>query len=198
MIEVLLFDLFGVIARPQSEAGRRRLEALAGVPADAFWAAYWGLREPYDRGEVDGRAYWDQVGVTLGRSLDAEALIAADVASWAALDDEVVRFVGRIDGPRLALLSNIPEEHAVHHEVRLPRLDLVAFSCRIGHAKPEPAAFGWCLDQLQVDAAKVLFVDDTPANIDVAAALGFQTHRFTGLAALRETLQPLVSIMDEA
>jgi hypothetical protein len=33
-------------------------------------------------------------------------------------------------------------------------------SCRIGHAKPNPAAFRWCLDALAVPANQVVFVDD--------------------------------------
>lgn len=53
------------------------------------------------------------------------------------------------------------------------------FSCRIGHAKPDPAAFRWCLDALAVPADQVVFVDDREENIQAARAIGMRCHLFT-------------------
>ncbi|MEJ2480123.1 MAG: hypothetical protein P8Y78_08075, partial [Acidihalobacter sp.] len=57
----LLFDLFGVIACLQSDAGRVRIERIAEVDADALWQAYWGQRQDYDRGDIEGTTYWRRV-----------------------------------------------------------------------------------------------------------------------------------------
>ncbi|MFI1680801.1 hypothetical protein [Streptomyces sp. NPDC020607] len=51
-------------------------------------------------------------------------------------------------GQPVALLSNIPKELAAHYEERhswLKHFQVCAFSCRTGHAKPEPGAYHWCL-----------------------------------------------------
>ncbi|MFD8980868.1 HAD family hydrolase [Streptomyces sp. NPDC059564] len=196
MTDTVLFDLFGVIARHQSPEGRDRLVATAGVPGPAFWDAYWSLRPPYDRGDLAGPGYWRAVAEALGVRFDASritALTEADVDSWSGVDEEMVGLLGELaaSGRPIALLSNIPEELAAHYERHHPWLGLFgvrAFSCRIGHAKPEPDAYVWCLRALGLEADRVLFVDDREENIRAARALGLRGHLFTGPAALRRVL----------
>jgi len=207
VIDVILFDLFGVIAREQSAEGKQLLAATAGVPAPQFWVSYWALRPPYDRGEVAGPAYWRQVATALSTSFDDRRiadLIAADIASWSAVDDDMVALVDGLnaEGHRLALLSNIPEELAQHYEKQLDQFAVRAFSCRIGHAKPERAAYLWCCDALDVDPGRVLFVDDRAENVAAAEEVGMRGHLFTGLEPLRkalsEAVQPGMSWVDQS
>lgn len=195
--DIVLFDMFGVIARHQSEDGKARLVAAAGVPEVPFWAAYWGLRQPYDRGDVTGPGYWRQVADALGTDFGHDQvarLVEADILSWSGVDDTMVALIEELAaaGRRIALLSNIPEELAVHYEARhawLKHFQVRAFSCRIGHAKPEPGAYRWCLDALGAEAGKVLFVDDREENVLAAEAGGLRGHLFTTPAALRKALR---------
>ncbi|MET9877133.1 HAD family phosphatase [Actinacidiphila glaucinigra] len=195
----VLFDLFGVIACPQSAEGRERLERpalAAGVPAARFWDAYWRLRPPYDRGELTGAAYWGGVAAALGTRFGGrrtQALIAADVDSWSAVDPPMVALVEELasQGCRIGLLSNIPEELAAHYEARhawLRHFQVRALSCRTGLVKPDPAAYRWCRDALREDPARILFVDDRPENIRAARAAGMRGHLFTTPARLRKLL----------
>ncbi|MFE4372121.1 HAD family hydrolase [Streptomyces sp. NPDC056835] len=196
MNDTVLFDLFGVIARHQSPAGRDRLTATAGVPAPELWETYWALRPPYDRGEVTGPDYWRQAADRLGTRFDDRRiadLIEADIAGWNAVDDDMVALVGELAaaGRRIALLSNIPEELAAHYEEHhrwLKHFQVRAFSCRIGHAKPEPGAYRWCQRALGLEPDRILFVDDRDENIRAAQAIGMHGHLFTTPARLRETL----------
>ncbi|MCX5380135.1 HAD family phosphatase [Streptomyces sp. NBC_00091] len=196
MDEILLFDLFGVIARHQSPAGRERLVETAQAPAAPFWEAYWALRPPYDSGELTGPGYWRLVGEALGTRFgerETAALVEADIASWSAVDGEMVALIGELaaSGRRIALLSNIPEELAVHYERHQPWLShfrVRGLSCRIGLAKPAPGAYEWCLRALGAAPGEVLFVDDRQENVDAARALGIRGHLFTSPAALREAL----------
>lgn len=48
MSDVIVFDLYGVIARTQTAEAVRRIEELAGTPGPAFWDAYWACRPAYD------------------------------------------------------------------------------------------------------------------------------------------------------
>ncbi|WP_240660109.1 HAD family phosphatase [Streptomyces sp. WAC 01529] len=195
--DILLFDMFGVIARHQSEDGKARLTALADVPESRFWEAYWGLRQPYDRGDIAGFDYWRGVADALGTDFGPHRiarLIEADIASWSSVDDTMVALVEELAaaGRPIALLSNIPEELAVHYEGRHPWLkhfQVRGFSCRIGHAKPEPGAYRWCLDALGAEPERVLFVDDREDNIRAAGASGIRGHLFTTPARLREALR---------
>ncbi|WEB44852.1 HAD family phosphatase [Streptomyces yunnanensis] len=192
----VLFDLFGVLARQQSADGRQRLIRAAGVPAADFRDAYWALRPPYDRGEIDGPGYWRQLADRLGARFDERriaALIAADVESWSAVDATMIALVEELArrGRRIGLLSNIPEELARHferHHAWLYHFAVRAFSCRLGHAKPEPAAYHWCQRALAEPPHRILFVDDRRENVRAAEATGMRGHLFTTPDRLRAQL----------
>ena len=195
----VVFDLFGVIACAQSPAGQAEILAAAGVPAGRageFWRAYWELRPSYDRGRCSGPDYWRSVagavGTTFTRARIA-GLIAADCGSWRAVDPRMLDLLDVLarSGLTLGLLSNIPPELADEFRQRnawLDRFAVLGFSCRIGHVKPEPAAFDWCIRTLGVEPARILFVDDREENVRAAQARGMQGHLFTGPAPLAQRL----------
>lgn len=196
-MQAVLFDMFGVIARTQSAEGRAALERASGVEGERFWDAYWGVRHAYDRGDLDGPAYWSAVGERLDVHFDrhrVDELIALDLASWARLDEEMVEHVFALseNGVRLGLLSNIPYELADLFAERFPHVlalfPVVGLSCHIGSAKPEPEAFTWCLRRLEVPAERVLFVDDNERNVLAARDLGLAGHHFSSLEGLRAAM----------
>jgi HAD superfamily hydrolase (TIGR01509 family) len=55
--------------------------------------------------------------------------------------------------------------------------------------KPDPAIFRIAIERFGFEPSDVLFVDDSPANIETAEALGFETHHFTDPAGLRPALE---------
>ncbi|MCK2216639.1 HAD family phosphatase [Actinomadura sp. ATCC 31491] len=196
MANVIVFDLYGVIARTQSPEDRARLVELAGVPGERLWEAYWACRPAYDAGQ-DGAAYWAEVARRLGvRFADVPALIAADLDSWCRVDDDMVALVHELAdrGHRLGLLSNIIEELVPYWESRhadwLGRFAARTYSCRIGVAKPERRAYEICAERLGVTPAEVLFIDDNEANVAGAREAGMTAELFTTLPRLRTVLPP--------
>lgn len=61
-MKAVLFDMFGVLARVQCPESQAVIERTSGVGGERFWDAYWSLRPPYDRGHVQGPAYWKGCG----------------------------------------------------------------------------------------------------------------------------------------
>ena len=110
----------------------------------------------------------------------------ADIASWSSVNDDMVALIEQIaaSGVRLALLSNAPEELAAHYEQHhtrwLQHFELIAFSCRVGQAEPQPEAFRWCCHKLGVTPERILFIDDRTENVHTAQRLGIHTHLFIG------------------
>ncbi len=55
-------------------------------------------------------------------------------------------------------------------------------------AKPDPAIFHLLLKRYELRAQDCLFIDDSETNIEAAARIGFETHRFKSPAGLRQEL----------
>jgi putative hydrolase of the HAD superfamily len=56
--------------------------------------------------------------------------------------------------------------------------DAQFYSCEMGLAKPDPAYFQHVLDALGLRREEALFLDDTAANVESAAALGIHAELF--------------------
>ncbi|MER5830653.1 HAD-IA family hydrolase [Streptomyces sp. NPDC002130] len=154
---------------------------------DAFTTAYWTHRPPYDAGRHTASAYWTDVLHALSRPADAdtiEELRLTDIDSWSRVDERMVAYVRNLrERARVALLSNIPADHAdafLAAQSWLHDLDHVAFSGKIGAAKPDPAAFQHCVIALRATPADFLFIDDREENVRAAQAVGMDGHVFTG------------------
>ncbi|WP_405969958.1 HAD family phosphatase [Streptomyces sp. NBC_00988] len=197
---IVLFDLFGVIARHQRPGAQGKMAALCHTPTDAFTTAYWDCRPPYDAGRQSASEYWTAVLRRLSLFTDAdtiEELRLTDIDSWSRVDDRMVSYVRSLrDVAEIALLSNIPSDHAdafLAAQPWLRLLDHVAFSGKIRAAKPDPAAFQHCVDALRATPTDFLFVDDREENVRVARAMGMNGHVFTGrdeLAAVIDSWLP--------
>ncbi|WP_405016605.1 HAD family phosphatase [Kitasatospora sp. NBC_00070] len=192
---IVLFDLFGVIARHQRPGALGEMAALGGAPTEPFAAAYWACRRPYDAGRFSAAQYWTAVLHQL--SLPArpdliEKIRLADIDSWSRVDDQMVAYVRSLrEVAEVALLSNIPADHAdafLAAQPWLHHLDHVAFSGKIHAAKPDPAAFRHCIAALHAAPADFLFVDDREENVRAAQAVGMNGHAFTGHDELAATL----------
>ncbi|KUN23260.1 hydrolase [Streptomyces antibioticus] len=188
---IVLFDLFGVIARHQRPGALEKMAARCHASPDAFATAYWTHRPPYDAGLHIASAYWTDVLHALSRPADAdtiEELRLTDIDSWSRVDDGMVTYVRNLrNRARVALLSNIPADHAdafLAAQPWLRDLDHVAFSGKIGAAKPGPAAYQHCVVALRATPADFLFVDDREENVRAAQAVGMNGHLFTGQAEL--------------
>ncbi|URW76042.1 HAD-IA family hydrolase [Sphingomonas donggukensis] len=57
--------------------------------------------------------------------------------------------------------------------------------------KPDPAIYRLALTRFGLAPEQAVFVDDMPANVDAAAAIGIHAIRFTDAAALRDNLKAL-------
>lgn len=97
-------------------------------------------------------------------------------------------------GHRLFYLSNMPEPYAQHLETSHPLsawFEDGVFSARVRQRKPHADIFHTALAQFGVAAEEALFIDDHPANVAAAEALGLPALLFTTPEQLAQDLADL-------
>ena len=201
----LVFDIGGVVVRWQPLALLREVlpahardEAGAAAMAAAVFqglgpAADWAL---FDRGQIEPGALAARIAARTGYPAVAlQTLIAAIPAHITPLPDSVALLERvRAAGHRLALLSNMPRPYADHLEAQhacFGWFEARVFSGRVGLMKPERAMFDHARDTLALDLERALFIDDHPANVEAAHALGWQALRFESAAQCDADLRRL-------
>jgi putative hydrolase of the HAD superfamily len=195
-LKAVIFDYGGVLCFHPPEQEVEALAGLCGLPANDFQRIYWSLRPPYDRGDLDGPAYWQAFADAAERSYTREEVgefIRRDVAFWLHLDRRMVDWIGhlRARGLRIGLLSNMPRdlgEHLRLHTDLLRQFDHVTFSYEVRAVKPDASIYRDATEGLGVAPREALFIDDRSANVEAAAALGIHGVVFESPGQLAEAL----------
>jgi putative hydrolase of the HAD superfamily len=134
------------------------------------------------RGEIDSAAFHRRIAAEFGVELAREKFFEA-WTSVIVLIDAMGPLVERLAARyRLVLASNTDSTHyhkSLDVQPALRHLHGSAVSYEIGHVKPSPDFFRAALRSLETPADACLFVDDTEANVHVAAALGIRALRFS-------------------
>ncbi|MFC5369373.1 HAD-IA family hydrolase [Arcanobacterium bovis] len=208
--KTVLFDLYGLFMRNQSDAAKQEIEKAAQLESLAvepvkFWQSYRDLRAPLDAGRINFAQYVSAMGEELGVTFPSwEAIFEADCESWRFHDDAMVEWLYELkDGvkngehsARIALLSNIPA--ALLAKIReekpwLREFEPAFFSCGLGIAKPEEKIFTYVVKVLETTPDRILFLDDTKANIDTAEKLGINSHHFLGIDGAQKAVAEFVA-----
>ena len=195
-VRAVLWDADGVLQH--GPAGWR--EALDALDGPGFTDAVLAAEGPALRGERPLREALQQVlRAWPGAVVDVEDLLL--MWEQAVVDPEALLLVDevRASGVRCALATN---QHDVRRAwmrdtLRLDaHFDAVYYSCELRTVKPEPAFFGRVLADLGLGPTEVGFVDDSPANVEGARAVGLRAVRHdpaSGAPALRAEVRDLLS-----
>ena len=139
-----------------------------------------------------------------------DALRAEFPAHLPALDIYIEHFADSLAGPvdgseslvrdlkaarvRVLGLTNWPAESFHHAPRRAPAIGLledVLVSGQVGLAKPDAAIFRLLIERYALDPGRTVFADDSPVNVEAAAAAGFVALLFRDAAELRRDLVAL-------
>ncbi len=197
-IKTVIFDFGYVLSLPPQDSNYQTLAALAGIDGDAFDKLYWDKRSDYDRGAIDGPAFWRRIATTAGKEFSAaqiERLIAADIAVWMRVNPVMMEWVKTLKdrGLKVAVLSNMPIEISKHMRQHAPwfgDFDHVCFSAELQLAKPDAAIYIACLKAVNSKPEECLFIDDRAENVDAARALGMQALIFVSVEQLAVDVKP--------
>ena len=185
-VRAVVFDYGNVLCLEQTLEDMKGMALVCGIPHERFSELYWKLRPPYDRGDIDGPAYWTAVvgQQELGLSRDQIAtLIKLDSESITRPNQGAVQWAKLLhrEGFPLTLLSNMPVELSRHVTQSFPSLstfEYLIYSCDYGSIKPELSIYRNCLELLKVAPQDILYLDDRAENVEAAARLGINSVLF--------------------
>ena len=181
-IEAVVFDFGGVLAWQPPDGHPESLRKICGLDRSIFDLEYRRQRPDYDRGAIDSREYWSRIMDSRGKPVEPgtlQSLFEVDTAGWTRINDQMLNWAGRLQeaGVRTGILSNMPRDIRTRIESRFrwfDRFEVKVFSCDVGMNKPQAGIYRSCLDELQLEAGKVLFLDDSPENVKGAEQLGIK------------------------
>jgi putative hydrolase of the HAD superfamily len=202
VFRAVLFDMGGVLVSSPF-AGFRAYEADAGLPEgtirrvnatnpdDNAWACF-------ERGQIGRDEFvrrFEAEALALGHAVHGERVLGALTAE---IIEPMVSAVERLRAvARTGLLTNnlSPIDHTSPVAARvLPHFDVVVQSAVEGVRKPDPRFYLRACDQLAVEPAECVFLDDLGVNCKPARALGMHTIKVVDpLDALTE-LEALLGV----
>jgi FMN phosphatase YigB (HAD superfamily) len=191
-IELVLFDLGGVLIQP---GGVTSMRALSGIETDeALWTRWLGCRwvQRFEAGRCTPEEFAG--GVVADWELDVEpAAFLEAFGGWPEPPfDGALELVQAVQATVPAgFLSNMNAFQWTANYEGIPLTDAFAFrflSFELGLVKPDAAVFEAVAARLPVPRHRVLFLDDNAVNVDAALATGFAARHVRGVQAAREAL----------
>jgi len=192
-IEIVFFDLGGVILRTEHQAPREHLAERLNVSyEDLVQVVFDGesARRAF-LGEITAEKHWEAIARRLGRPPAEAAALRAEFFGGDALDLELLDFIRTLRrGRRTGLISNAwgdTRDYAVTNRFD-DAFDLLVISAEVGLLKPDPRMYALALERAGTRPPSALFVDDLPANVEGALAAGMAAVLFKSTDQLRRDL----------
>lgn len=193
----VIFDLGGVLVHWDPYALYRKL-----LPSDDAIARFMAETRILEwNAEQDAGRRWDEAVAKHSAEFPEHASL---IAAWHERWEETMLgpITGTVDllrelrdgGTALYALTNWSHEKFPIARARFDFLswfDGIVVSGEERMIKPDPRIYHVLLDRYGVESSDAVFIDDSPANVAAAAALGMTAFQFTDSAVLRADLAPL-------
>lgn len=189
MKQALILDIGGVLVDHDDAVLADRIVALLGGGArETILSAF------RQSDLAAGRLPVEEVYLDLARRLGAFADVTAFRRVWSSHfrpNREMIAFAA--DWAKRAPLALCSNTNALHwaflrEHCALDRLGPATLSHECGIEKPDAEIYRLAALSLDAEPDRCLFVDDKPAYVAGAQAVGMKGHLFTGLEALRAAL----------
>jgi 2-haloacid dehalogenase/putative hydrolase of the HAD superfamily len=190
----VVFDVGNVIVRWDP---RTLYAKIFPDPAERDWFLANVCTMPWHVAHDAGVRFADNRAPLIAQHPEYEAQIVAWGERWwemfsgsiaeteAAIEALAARGVPMIG---LTNMSTETSERTFAMSPAFGRLQHIVVSAAVGLMKPDPRIFQLAAERAGLPPSELLLVDDSRANTDAAAALGFDVHLFDDPATLRPAL----------
>ncbi len=181
MVELLLFDLGGVVIDIDFERIFKKWSIYSGLPVQEIKAAFSAdaALEQYERGQIDSTEYCRYVCDSIGMEMSFDQFSDGWNNVMVAPISPTVNLLRDLS-TRIPLyaLSNANPLHKAYWEKtyadELGYFKRVFVSSDIGYRKPDPSAYLLVAEELNIDPQNMVFFDDLADNVEGARNLGMQ------------------------
>jgi HAD superfamily hydrolase (TIGR01509 family) len=191
-VDLVLFDLGGVLIEP---GGVGPLRELAGITSDEeLWTRWLGCTwvQSFESGACTPEEFAAAFVSEWALALSPEDFLA-EFATWPqgpfpGATELVAQVRGEVP---VAFLSNMNRCQWEAHYEDLPLtggFDYGFLSYELGLVKPDPRIFAAVANQLPVEPARILFLDDNAVNVEAGAAAGYVSRHVRGIEEVRAAL----------
>lgn len=199
MIKAAILDFGGVIMRTEDYGPRHAWDRRLGLPPGSVEQAVhhgetWIQAQ---MGQLGDDAYWTAIAATLGLDPGLIPDFARDYFSGDRLNEGLIDLVRALRGRglRTAILSN--DRAQLAEKIRAlglePLFDAILISSQLGVMKPDRGAYEAALGALRVAPGESVFIDDAPANVRGALAVGMHAILYRDNDAMRAALERLIA-----
>jgi putative hydrolase of the HAD superfamily len=191
--KLIIFDLGNTIIRFDHHIASRKIASAYGKDETVLYEALFDseLTRSFDRGDLSPHGFHSKLMARLGIEMpfDEFACVWSDIF-WE--DEDACRLVRRLKpGNKLCLLSNV---NKLHFEFIKKKFDIIKIfdhvivSYLVGAMKPDRKIFEHAAKVGGAQFSEILYIDDREDLVKEATALGIESHRFEGAAALESWL----------
>ncbi len=194
-IEAILFDWGGVLIDNPAPGLMAYCAETLGVGVREYERAHNRHGEPFQKGLISERAFWQRVCGDLKRPVpDIRSLWGQAFRAVHSPRPEVFGWAGQLrqQGYKTALLSNT-EQAAMEFflELRYDVFDAAVFSCAEGTFKPEREIYKTAAQKLGVSASRCAFIDDRQLFVDGAIQARMKGILYEDIEQVKRTLKQL-------
>lgn len=187
-VELILFDLGGVLIDIDYQATE---DAFVRLGVHHFQQQYTQFQQNklfdlFETGQISAQHFINKLLPITQKGTSPNDVVHAWNAMIGEFPREKLALLERLSKQkRIALLSNTNEIHMVQVKRAWKKVcsfefesmfEQVFLSHEIQQRKPAVTTFHWVCEKLQVQAEKILFIDDSPQHIAGALSAGLQTH----------------------
>ena len=181
MIEVLLFDLGGVVIDIDFERTFRKWSIHSGVPFETIQSGFSHdqVYEQHERGEIGSIEFHQHISEGIGMELSFEQFEEGWNETLVAPFPQTIGLLHKLKNRiPLYMLSNSNPMHKQHWEKNfadeLAPFNYIFVSSDLGYRKPEVDAYLHVVEVLNISPEKFVFFDDLAGNVEAARAVGMQ------------------------
>ena len=181
MIEILLFDLGGVVLDIDFERTFQKWSIHSGIPVESIQSGFSHdqVYEQHERGEIGSTEFYrhvsDRIEMELSFEQFKEGWNEILVGPFSQTFELLHKLAHRMP---LYALSNSNPMHKEHWEKNfadeLAPFNHIFVSSDLGYRKPEVGAYLHVVEALNISPGKIVFFDDLADNVEAARAVGMQ------------------------